>query len=271
MLAIAWASLESQHRYCAQPRVYTDTLGRDVLRELYPLADYVVCLDGFFDQYSTELFALAKIQTYSDQTLSYCHVDLDWIWHQPPQPSWSNLDLVVHGWEALDTAKYEQGQRRYYNLEARRPYLKLPSLLHHPDPRSIPAPNMGCVYMQNMTLNRQYCDLVSQVMALNPQEFAPGRPPHSLNICTLEQHFLGFVIDADPDLRCDVVFPRVPGRPRVPVNEQATHFVGEMKGNRYPGPQYYRDELVRPYLTSGVVQRLAQDLETEKQALATRC
>lgn len=265
MLACAWASLESQSQYWTRPRVYTDTLGRDVLSKLWPHADYVVSYDGFFDHYSTDLFALAKIQTYTDQTQPYCHVDLDWIWHQPEPPHWRSLDLVVHGWERLDTEKYERGQNRYYNLEARRHLLRLPQILHHPEPRAVAAPNMGVVYMRNMQLNKTYTDLVWQIIKDNPQEFDRQRDLNGLHMCTLEQHVLGFVIDQDPTLACDVVFPRIPGKPRVPVNEQATHFVGEMKTDRYPGPAEYRQELLADKIESDLVQGLSRELEQERQ------
>jgi len=266
MLAAASMSLASQLRVMGPPRVYTDSLGKEILSRLCPQADYAVVYNGFFDQYSTDLFALAKIQTYADQTQPYCHVDLDWIWHSGPQAHWRDLDLVVHGWERLDTEKYERGQNRYYNLEARRHLLGLPQILHHPNPRAVAAPNMGLVYMRNMQLNRRYCDLVWQVIRDNPQEFGRDRADDALNICTVEQHFLGFVLGDMPQLRCDVVFPRRPEQPRMPINEIAVHFVGEMKMDRHLGARQYRDNLLNELASSQLIQDLAREIDSLRQS-----
>lgn len=256
MLAVAWASLHYSCQYVSKPRVYTDTLGQYVLSQLTDQAEYVRVLDGFYDAWHPDYFAMAKLATMADQKQPYCHTDLDWIWHQPPRPS--QADLVVHGWERLDTEAYHAlGLDQLYNLDQWVDRLELPSGVCWHGPNTRPAVNMGCVIMLNLELNREYIELVDQIIEHNPQAFLGH---NKLGMCSLEQHVMGLLCH-DRGYDVDVIF-RGDYR-EFPTNAWATHFVGDLKSNRLTLSRQIRHRCIGARLTARV-RALAKELDEER-------
>lgn len=217
MFAAAKAAIHYAHKHFGRPLIYTDTLGKKILSSITDLADYEVCYDKLHTKTHRSLWAYAKILTYEAQKQPYLHFDLDFLFLEHPDPKMFMCDAMFQNIEALSAKEYDiyYGAKKYMNT------FKFPDVFNVPRLESVPTPNMGCVYIRDMDLNREYTSTVKQFVEDNKEMWSLPVRPH---MCIVEQQIMGLVMHRR-QTRFETLLPIG----ATPFTENVVHFMGAAK------------------------------------------
>lgn len=217
MLASALATTQRVSKFYERPTLYTDDMGAEVFEYLGIDADIQVTHNEIFDTVPESIWAYPKLVTYSMQTEPYLHYDLDFIIKKPFPRKWFNADVGVQWFEDatadIDSMKYVYNFNKYHHH-----YRNADELLY--DPNHARAFCTGVLYMNNMELNKEYCDTVLKFIADNIDVFNTENELHS---CVLEQQVLSDKVDKY-SMRATALKEWVPRA--VPETKHFVHFMG---------------------------------------------
>lgn len=132
-------------------------------------------LEGICPEYARHVWALGKINAQSVQTEPFMHIDLDFIWKDPPPRRVLEAQVVVQS----------KDEPEGYFAPEREAIIKELGL-----PRGVVAFNAGIVGWTDLALCREYCELATKAALDAAKLFPDGRD------CSLiaEQYVLGLVL-----------------------------------------------------------------------------
>lgn len=245
MLAAARLAIDNVARIYGRPRVYTDTLGRDILSELSTNADYIVCYDGLFAQVSPRVWMYPKLLTYQQQTQRYFHFDLDLICLAPFTGNVFNANIVVQNTESV----IDELTAKSYNVDAVRDFYVLPEIYHRPDVEQVPVYNQGFFYIDDMGFNREYADTAIRIIQDN-QDAIRNREP-VIGPCVIEQQTLGLMLRDRPDLRVETLVEHKVKLAR--WNTEFVHYFGWAKNHDHPVAKKWHDLWLVPAIDKKIL------------------
>jgi hypothetical protein len=247
MLACSVASIEAIYNIYGKPIIYTDTMGKEILSDLTDKATYINVYDGIYNNLSTNLWAYPKLLTYADQIDTYFHFDLDFI-VKKDFGSKFNCDVLFQVLEPIGRMFDEKRNiHNIYNVSKVGHLYKLPEIFNKPNRDRISVANLGCLYMNNMKLNRIYTDTALKIVSDNIDVFNTQPPLH---ICVVEQQTLSLVMDDMPELTFNTIMSNEWGE--YPFNDYFVHFIGPWKKKEYPGVIGLQDTHYGPLINDKV-------------------
>lgn len=257
MLAAARASIELVAKNYSRPTIYTDSFSSKILGQITNKANFEVVYDGFYENYPPSLWALTKVKTYSKQQEPYFHFDLDFLCLKPFPQNKFECDVMFQCYEDLN----ELGEvtLSFYNLPVVSEYYNLPSIMMQKNPNNIHGANLGCLFMNNMELNKAYTDLVNELVENNIDVFRRGPV---LGMCVVEQHTLGMILN---ESRYKVETIKKSSFHAPPFDDYFIHFIGaNYKTNVYSSAKKIRAHYLNYWINSDIV-LLADELDTMKR------
>lgn len=213
MLAAAVGAVELATKHYGRVTIYCDTAGADALRGLVD-ADLIVSHDHIHDTIPTDLWAAAKMATYTQQRDPYLHFDLDVLMFDPLP------DRVISAPVGVQVLETTAGS--WYDVAGLLRDFVPPSSWDGSDLYAIRPPNVGVLAMSDMQINAAWCwDFWGWVRANADRLKLAHQLPHS---CLLEQHLLG-VVCAWAGIKPEPLLS--PAEP--PISRRYAHFVGNLK------------------------------------------
>lgn len=256
VIASMLSSLDHIKQIGITPKVYCDKITKDILGELIDGVElYDVHTDLFVrDNVPKEFWAYPKMKTYQLQTEPYVHFDLDFIFKRKLNDKWFECDLLCQVWEyplLLDIEHDGMIFRDIYNKDHLEEHWEWSEWWNKPNFSKQRALNVGILGMQNMELNREYCDLTFDWLDMNRDNLfeKPKKIPFS---CVFEQQALAILAK---EKRCKVKTLQNSSCDDPPSTDEFTHFVGSTykKDSSFEGVIQLRNQLIDPYVTDDVI------------------
>lgn len=261
LLASTIVSIEQVAKIYTRPVVYTDARGKEIFSALTDKADFIDVYSNVFDTVPPNVWSYCKLLTYADQTQPYFHFDLDFICLKHFGEKF-NCDIMFQKYEnILDTDCPGANPTEFYNVEKVGHLYQLPDIFKRPDVNSIYAANLGCLFMNNMALNKEYADIAINLVQRNLDVL---RSEHKLNICEIEQHTLGLLLHDRKDLKINTLTKT--SWHNTSYNEYFIHFIGRSKGRFLPWSVKFQDQLMSPKFDDKLIY-YAKELVNEKISL----
>lgn len=187
MVASMRASILSINEFFSKPKIYTDTLTKDVIDHLELNCDVVVAYDNIYQKDNVDLkfWMYTKLLTYQQQKESYFHFDFDFIVHKKIDESYFDTDLSFQHLE-----EYPNGQVYLQHTDYE---IFLPEIFYRYDLTKVLYPNLGFLYFRDMNLNQEYCNLAIEMVKRN-STYKFELPKNLFVNCIVEQQLLGLMI-----------------------------------------------------------------------------
>lgn len=245
MLVSAKLAIDNVYKLYGKPRIYTDTLGREILRQLTKNADYIVCYDNAFKEVSDHLWMYPKLLTYQQQTEAYFHFDLDLICFKHFSENIFSANVVAHNTEIVTEELFASA----YNLNDIKDYYLLPEIFYRSDVDQVPVYNVGFLYIDDLKFNREYADTAISIIDNNLDTINNRRP--MISPCTVEQQTLGLMLRDRPDLRVETLVD-LPNK-LTRWNNEFIHFFAWGKNHLDPRSKKWHELRLAPYVDQKIL------------------
>lgn len=233
MVASMRASILNINEFYGKPKIYTDTLTKNVIDYLGLNCDVVVCYDNIYerDNIDIKFWMYTKLLTYQQQKESYFHFDFDFIAHKKFNKSYFDADL---GFQHLEQYVDNRVYLNHTSYE-----ICLPDIFYRHDLTKIRYPNVGILYFNDMKLNEDYCKLAIESVKRNSLQ-KDKLPKEKYINCILEQQLLGILIKERSSKYKTFI-----NHPYEALNDHFHHYIGKLKNlpiaEKYLSPYINRE------------------------------